>query len=759
VNIGIFLQPGANALTTASEVEHTMEDLARRFPAGVEYAIPFDSTRFVKVSIEEVVKTLSEAMVLVFLVVFIFLQTFRATLIPMLAVPVSLVGTFGGMYALGFSINTLTLFGLVLAIGIVVDDAIVVLENVERIMRTQGKKPREAAFQAMTEVTGPVIAIVLVLVSVFLPVAFVGGLAGELYRQFAVTIAIAVLLSGIVALTLTPALCALILREHEDDRHGKWLGAFNRWFERTTGRYGRAVDGFLRRPLLAVGLFALLIAAIFGLLKIVPSGLVPNEDQGYFIGAALLPDGASLQRTIAVTERVEKLLLADPAVDRVVALPGFDFVGGGAKSNVATYFVILKHWRERHAKTASLDAVLGNFMRQAFAIKEAVIFGFNPPAIQGLGATGGFEFYVQNRGEGDIAHLAQVNDAFMAKANQTRGILGVRTLFRPNVPQLHVSLNREKAKALGVAVDDVFASLQATCGQLYVNDFNRSGRTFRVQLQSEPEFRSTPQDLERIYVRSAGGDMVPLSALLDVSHTSGPEVIERFNGFPAVRQLGSAAPGFSSGQAIAAMESLADKELPADFGYAWSGTAYQEKITGGSASSVFVFGIVAVFLILAAQYERWSLPFAVLLAVPFAVFGALLAVWLRGQANDVYFQIGLVTLIGLAAKNAILIVEFAAQRHAEGKPLVEAAAAGARLRFRPIVMTSLAFVLGVLPLAVSSGAGAASRHSIGTGVLGGMLGATFIAIFFIPVFYYLVGRASERRRLEAAAGHGAAVEG
>jgi hydrophobe/amphiphile efflux-1 (HAE1) family protein len=751
VNIGIFLQPGANALKTAKSVETTMEDLARRFPEGVQYAIPFDSTRFVEVSIEEVVKTLTEAAILVFIVVFLFLQTFRATLIPMLAVPVSLVGTFFGMYVLGFSINTLTLFGLVLAIGIVVDDAIVVLENVERIMRTQNKKPREAAFQAMTEVTGPVIAIVLVLVAVFLPVGFVGGLAGELYRQFAATIAVAVLLSGIVALTLTPALCALILREHEEDRHGKWLGAFNRWFERTTGRYGRGVEGLLRRPALAVGMFALLVVAIFGLVKVVPSGLVPNEDQGYFIGAALLPDGASLHRTIEVTERVEKLLLSDSAVERVVALPGFDFVGGGAKSNVATYFVILKHWNERKAASAKLDAVLGKFMGGASQIKEAVIFGFNPPSIQGLGSTGGFEFYVQNRGEGDVAHLAQVTNAFMAKANQTKGILGVRTLFRPDVPQLHVTLDRQKAKTLGVRVDDVFASLQSTFGTLYVNDFNRSGRTFRVQLQSEPEFRMTPKDLEKVYVRSQGGEMVPLSALLDVSFISGPEVIERFNGFPSVKLLGAAAPGFSSGQAIAAMEKLADQDLPADFGYAWSGTAYQEKVTGGSATQVFGFGLVAVFLILAAQYERWSLPIAVLLAVPFAVFGAFLAVWLRGQANDVFFQIGLVTLIGLAAKNAILIVEFAAQRHAEGMPLKEAAAEGARLRLRPIVMTSLAFVLGVLPLAISSGAGAASRHSIGTGVLGGMLGATFIAIFFIPVFYYLVGRASERKRLAAAA--------
>ena len=628
INMAIFLQPGANALATADGVQAALKEVSKRFPEGLVYATPYDSTRFVRVSIEEVVKTLLEAMALVFLVVWVFLGSFRATLIPLLAVPVSLIGAFAGMYALGFSINTLTLFGLVLAIGIVVDDAIVVLENVERIQRAEKISPREAAFKAMTEVTGPVIAIVLVLVAVFLPVAFFGGLAGELYRQFAITIAISVALSGVVALTLTPALCAILLRPEHIEPHGL-LGKFDAWFQRRTENFGSKVDFLIRHKALTVGLFVLALLAVFGLLEAVPGGLVPSEDQGYFIAAALLPDGATLSRTSQVASQVEQAVLADPAVERIVSIVGFDFVGGGSKSNASTFFVILKPWDEREAK---LDQVLGRFYGSTGAIKEAVVFGFNPPPIQGLGATGGFEFYVQNRGEGSTHRMSEVAFDLMAKANQLPELAGVRTLFRPDVPQLEVELDRARAKASGISVDQVYAALQSTFGTLYVNDFTRSGRAFRVQLQAEAVDRQSPDDLGRVFVRARDGSMMPLSALVMVKPTVGPEVLERFNGFPAVKLLGAAAPGRSSGEAIAAMEKLADAELPQDFGYAWSGSAFQEKKTGGSSAVVFLFSILVVFLILAGQYESWKLPIAVLLTVPIAVLGALAAVWIRGCA-------------------------------------------------------------------------------------------------------------------------------
>jgi hydrophobe/amphiphile efflux-1 (HAE1) family protein len=731
--LGVFLQPGANALATAGGIQAEMASLASRFPAGVEYQLPFDTTRYVEVSIEEVLKTLGMAMALVFLVVYLFLQSFRATLIPMVAVPVSLIGTFAGMFALGFSINTLTLFGLVLAIGIVVDDAIVVLENTERIMATEGKTAREAAFASMSQVTGPVVAIILVLCAVFIPVAFLGGLAGQLYRQFAITVAMSVSISGLVALTLSPALCALVLRERRE-AHG-FFGAFNRGFTKGTNVFVRAVRFLLRRPLLGAGLFALVILAAFGLFRLVPGSLVPPEDQGYFIAAALLPDGATLSRTRAVSERIEKILLADKAVEHVATINGIDFVGGGSNSAVSTMFVILKRWNERKGPGLDLDSTIGRFYGQTAGIREAMIFGFNPPAIQGLGTTGGFEVYVQSRGDADTARLAQVTQDLMGKLNQDKRLLGVRTLFRSNTPQINVHLDREKAKALGVSVDDVFTSLQTAFGTLYVNDFNKSGRVFRVQLQADAPFRSRPEDLNKIYVRAAGGAMVPLGSLLEIRYGAGAETLERYNLYPSVKLLGAPAPGKSSAEAIAAVEEIAARELPPDFGVAWTGTALQEKRTGGSSAQVLLFGMVFVFLILAAQYERWSLPLAVLLSVPFAFLGALTAVWLRGMPNDVYFQIGLVTLVGLAAKNAILIVEFAAKQREQGKRILEAAAEAARLRFRPIVMTSLAFILGVLPLALSSGAGAAARRSMGTGVFGGMLAATLMGVAFVPLFF------------------------
>lgn len=745
--IGVFLQSGANALDTARAVRASMDELSTRFPAGVSYSIPYDTTRFVEVSIREVVKTLAEAMLLVFLVVYLFLGNWRASVIPFLAVPVSLIGAFAGLWLLGYSINTLTLFGLVLSIGIVVDDAIVVLENVERHMSEEGKTPREAAYAAMREVTSPIIAIVLVLSSVFIPVAFLGGLAGELYRQFAITIAIAVAISGVVALTLTPALCAVVLRD-EHKQEGRFFAWFNAWFGRVTRHYTAGVAWMMKRALIALLLFAGMIALTFQLGRMVPGSFVPPEDQGYYITAAILPDGASLQRTEAVMDRVEAIALADPAVKHTVSFAGFDLLSNGMRTSAGTMFVTLKDWDER---PSHVDQHIGGMFMGASAIKEAIVFAFNPPAIMGLGETGGFEFYIQNKGEGGAKRLEQVTQEFLAKARDRSELVGLNTLFRASVPQVYVDLDRERAKSLGVPINAVYDTLAATLGSYYVNDFNRHGRTWTVQMQAEPGFRRNPSDIGGVHVKSTSGAMIPLSALARVDYVTGPEIVERFNNAPAAKVIGSAAPGYSSGQAIALMEQLARDHLPDDFSFDWGGASYQEKRTGGASNLALGMGIVMVFLILAAQYNRWSLPLSVLLALPFGLFGALLAVWLREMNNDVYFQIGLVTLVGLAAKNAILIVEFALHKQGEGMATSQAALEAARLRFRPILMTSLAFILGVLPLAISTGAGASARHAIGTGVMGGMLAATFLAIFFVPLFYRLIsGRGDDTARPDAA---------
>jgi HAE1 family hydrophobic/amphiphilic exporter-1/multidrug efflux pump len=732
--MGIFLQPGANALAVAEEVERTMESLAARFPQGLEYSNVYDTTRFVEVSIREVVKTLAEAMALVFLVVFLFLQSWRATLIPFSAVPVSLIGTFAGLFLLGYSINMLTLFGMVLAIGIVVDDAIVVLENVERIMREQRKSARDAAIQAMQEVTSPVIAIVLTLCAVFVPIAFLGGLAGELYRQFAVTITIAVVLSGIVALTLTPALCMMILR-HGHRRPGRFFTWFNAWFARLTGRYTAGVAWMIRRSAIGVALFAAMVLVTAGLWRATPGSLVPDEDQGYYIGAVFLPDGASLQRTDKVVGEVVEAILSNPANEFAIAFTGLDFLGGGFRNSAATIFVTQKHWDDRSVYTPQL---VGEFFMKTAHIKEALVLAFGPPPIFGLGNSGGFEFYVQNRGEGGPQRLAQVMGEFLAAANQEPTLAGAQTLWRSNVPQLRVDVDREKAKALGVPINDLFDTLSATLGSYYVNDFNRFGRTWQVLMSAEPAYRKSPDSVGELYVRSEQGGMVPVKALASVNYTAGPETLDRFNNLPAVKILGQAAPGVSSGQAIQTVERVAEKVLPADFSFDWGGASFQEKRSGGTSGIALGLAVVMVFLILAAQYGKWSLPISVLLALPFGTFGALAAVWLRGLTNDVYFQIGLVTLLGLAAKNAILIVEYAVLKHREGLSPADAALEAARLRFRPILMTSLAFILGVAPLAFSTGAGAGARVSVGTGVMGGMLAATFLAIFFVPVFFKLI---------------------
>ncbi len=736
-SFGIYPQPGANALDTAQAVRDTMARLSERFPDGIEYKIPYDTTVFVEVSIEEVIHTFFEALALVVLVVFIFLQNWRATLIPVLAIPVSLVGTFAGMYLLGFSINLLTLFGLVLAIGIVVDDAIVVIENVERVMRTEKISAREAAIKAMEEVTGPIIAIVLVLCAVFVPVGFLGGLSGEMYKQFAITIAVSVVISGIVALTLSPALCALLLKDEHKEPIAPFR-VFNRAFDRMTEGYGAGVTFFLKRSLVGLLLFGGMIALTVGLFSRVPTSLVPDEDQGYVLNAYFLPPAASLSRTEALTSDFDKKLMAHPATRDVVTFAGMDILSNSNRTNAAVTFVPLKDWKER--TTPELDArnLTRTFMAMGMQEKDGMMASFNPPPITGMSTTGGFEAFIQNRSGATAQQMAAKVQEFLAAAAKRPELAGMQTTFAANVPQYFVDLDRTKTRALGVAVNDVFTAMQSTFGSYYVNDFNLFGRTWKVSLQSEAEFRRKPQDLSQVYVRSNTGDLIPLSSLIKVERILGPETFTRFNVYPAAKILGGPAPGYSSGQAIAAIQEVAAEVLGSDYTVGWIGSAYQELASQGSGTIAFVFGLIMVFLILAAQYERWSLPLAVVTAVPFAVFGAILAVWLRGIQNDLYFQVGLITLIGLAAKNAILIIEFAVMLREEGKGIFESALEAAKLRFRPIVMTSLAFILGCVPLAISSGAGSASRHSIGTGVIGGMLAATLLAIFLIPMFYLWV---------------------
>ncbi|ENY70488.1 RND efflux transporter [Aeromonas diversa CDC 2478-85] len=749
IGIATYLQPGANAVAVAEQVRATLERLQQRFPQDVEYQIPYDTTDFVKISIEEVVHTLLEAIVLVFVVVYLFLQNFRATLIPCIAVPVSLIGTFAGMLMLGFSINLLTLFGMVLAIGIVVDDAIVVLENVERIMSEKKCSAKEAAVLAMQEVSGPVVAIVLVLCAVFLPVAFMGGMTGVMYKQFAITIAVSVAISGLVALTLSPALCAILLKEghHQPARFFVW---FNNAFDQLTRRYVRGVAFLNRRVGVAFGIIAIILGSSYVLFHKVPGALVPDEDQGYLIGSVMLPDAAALTRTQAVANDFDKMAMANPNVKDVITFSGFDILSGSIISNRGLTFVTLKDWSERNGAGQDSFSLAKTFQGMSLmGLADGFTATFNPPPIQGMSTTGGLEGYLQNRGTGDVHAFAGEVQRLLDAAKERPEFASVTTTFRANVPQVFLDLDREKAKALGLPINAVFDTMQATFGQVYVNDFNQFGRTYRVQLQSEADYRAKKDDIRNVYVRSNSGEMIPLTSLVTVRDATGPELVERFNIFPAAKIMAQPAPGVSSGQAIKALEEVAAQTLGNDAKLEWTGAAYQEKAAAGSAAMAFGFGIVMIFLILAAQYERWSLPFAVITAVPFALFGALLATWAVGLTNNVYFQIGLVTLVGLAAKNAILIVEFAVMKHEEGMSLIESALEAARLRFRPIVMTSLAFILGCVPLVTSSGAGAASRHALGWPVIGGMLAATFIAIFFIPLFFRLIMKSSEKRQKQA----------
>ncbi|MCP5251630.1 MAG: multidrug efflux RND transporter permease subunit [Burkholderiales bacterium] len=744
-----FLAPGANALETVKHVREEMARLASGFPTGMSYDVPYDTTQFIEVSINEVFKTLIEASILVILVVFLFLQSWRATLIPAVAVPISLIGALAGMHALGFSINTLTLFGMVLAIGIVVDDAIIVVENVERNITKGGLSPKDAAIKAMNEVTGAIIASVLVLAAVFVPVTFLEGITGQLYQQFAATIAISVAISGFVALTLSPALCALVLKPGHGASKGFWK-LFDRFFDWTQMRYVGVVDIIIRRWLLALAIFALLIVIAAGLFKTIPQSFLPEEDQGYFITIFHLPEGASKSRTVEVVEKIEHYFQANSAVHSTDVLAGQNFVFNTRGSNQATMFVPLHHWDERQHPDQQAPGLIAAAFGEFAKIPDALILAFNPPAIPGLGATGGFSLQLLDPTGRDFAEFAAAAQAFAARASEHPAIAKASTNFHINTPRLYAQIDRERAKSLGVPISEVFDTMQAYFGNMYINDFVKFGRVYRVQTEAPPEFRSSPEDISKIFVRTRNNPeqtMIPLDTIVSTYFSSGPDPVTHFNGFNAALVLGAAAPGYSSGQAIEALEQLADELLrPHGYTIGWDGISLQEKKAGGQSVVIFAFALLMVFLVLAALYENWSVPMAVILIIPFGVLGALLAIWTRELTNDIYFQIGLITLIGLSAKNAILIVEFANQRYAAGMPLVKATLEAARLRFRPIIMTSMAFILGVLPLVLASGAGAASRHSIGTGVFGGMLAATFLAIFFVPLFFVISARLSRKAK-------------
>lgn len=748
VPVGIYLSPGANAVATAKAVQDYLAEAAQSFPTELDlaYDTAYDTTLFVNESIKEVIKTLVEAMVLVFLVVYLFLKDWRATLIPCLAVPVSIIGAFAGMMVMNFSINTLTLFGLVLAIGMVVDDAIVVIENVERIMHEDKLPVREATIKAMQEVSGPVVAIVLVLCSVFVPVAFMGGLTGVMYKQFAITIAVSVVISGLVALTLTPALCVLLLKKQERPTHG-FFYKFDTWFDKLTARYGKLVGWFIRKAAVAGILIAVLFAATLGLFKIVPGSLLPTEDQGIIMVASQLDPGASLSMSDKTSQQMEDLLLSIPEVEKEMTFAGFDMLTGAQKNNSVASFVMLKPWDERKKENESSTAVVGQvYQRAQKQVPGALVMPFNPPPIMGMSTTGGLEGYIQNRSEGGSTELAEQLNKFLEAARKRPELTSVSSSFSSSVPQYTLEVDEVKAQSMGVSLDALYATLQGTFGNMYINDFTYMGRSFKVMMQAEGEYRARPEQLGGIYVKSNSGAMVPLSTLVTLKSSLGPDIVERFNVFPAAKIMASPAPGYSSGDAIRAVEETAQQTLDSGFTLAWTGTTYQEKIAGSSSASALLLGMLVVFLILAAQYEKWSLPVAVLLAVPFAIFGALLGTWLRGLSNDIYFQIALVALVGLAAKNAILIVEFAVLLKEQGMQKAEAAIQAAQMRFRPIVMTSLAFILGCVPLAISFGAGAASRHSIGTAVVCGMLIATGVAPLFIPWFFTLfAGKDKEQK--------------
>lgn len=741
VTFAVYLQTGANAMQTAVDVRKRLQELSKNFPDDIAYVITDDNSRFVEAALNEVVQTLLEAGLLVLLVVYLFLQNWRATLIPMLAVPVSLIGTLAGLWALNFSLNTLTLFAMTLAIGIVVDDAIVVLENVERIMETEKLNAFQASQKAMKEVAGALVAIVLVLSTVFTPVAFLGGIAGELYRQFAVTIGVSVVLSGFVALTLTPALCAILLRHKS--KPFKIFQLFNDGFERFKLNYIKGVSFNLRHRWFTAAILVAVTVGCWEFLQIVPTSFVPREDQGILRVAIQLPEGATLNRTGVVVTDLSREIRKIPEVENVTALVANDTIANDTKSNAASLIVQLKPWDQR---TRSAETVRRQLQTLVNARTDAVGQAVNPAPIRGLGRAGGLDFYIQSRESDNPLELQQVAEDFRQRLVSKPEISSARSMIQADAPQLYLTVDEAKALAMGVAISDVYDTLGYFMGGKYVNDFTRIGKIFRVIIQADAPYRMTPESLGELYVRSDTGKMVPLSTLAHVERTSGPESLKRENGFLAASMNVNAAQGYSTGDVIRAVDAES-QYLPSGYYVDWTGQAFHEKRIGSSSAAAFAFGLIIVFLILAAQFERWSLPIAVVMAVPYSVLGALVATYFRGFSNDIYFQIGLLVLIGLTAKNAILIVEFAAQKMEEGTEARQAALEAAKLRLRPIVMTTMAFILGVIPLATATGAGAAARQSMGTGVLGGMLAATFITTFFIPVFFtWFVSKKIKARR-------------
>ena len=741
VTFAVYLQTGANAMQTAVDVKKRLQELSKNFPDDIAYVITDDNSRFVEAALNEVVQTLLEAGLLVLLVVYLFLQNWRATLIPMLAVPVSLIGTLAGLWALNFSLNTLTLFAMTLAIGIVVDDAIVVLENVERIMETEKLNAFQASQKAMKEVAGALVAIVLVLSTVFTPVAFLGGIAGELYRQFAVTIGVSVVLSGFVALTLTPALCAILLKHK--NKPFKIFQLFNDGFERFKLNYIKGVSFNLRHRWFTAAILVAVIVGCWQFLQIVPTSFVPREDQGILRVAIQLPEGATLNRTGVVVTDLSREIRKIPEVENVTALVANDTIANDTKSNAASLIVQLKPWDQR---TRSAETIRRQLQTLVNARTDAVGQAVNPAPIRGLGRAGGLDFYIQSRESDNPLELQQVAEDFRQRLVARPEIASGRSMIQADAPQLYLTVDEAKALAMGVAISDVYDTLGYFMGGKYVNDFTRIGKIFRVIIQADAPYRMTPESLGDLYVRSDTGKMVPLSTLAHVERTSGPESLKRENGFLAASMNVNAAQGYSTGDVIRAVDTES-QYLPSGYYVDWTGQAFHEKRIGSSSAAAFAFGLIIVFLILAAQFERWSLPIAVVMAVPYSVLGALVATYFRGFSNDIYFQIGLLVLIGLTAKNAILIVEFAAQKMEGGLEARQAALEAAKLRLRPIVMTSMAFILGVIPLATATGAGAAARQSMGTGVLGGMLAATFITTFFIPVFFtWFVSKKIKARR-------------
>jgi multidrug efflux pump len=757
VGMGVFQAPGSNALQISENVHAAMADLKKTMPEGVDFDIVYDTTAFVKASIESVIHTLLEAIVLVVIVVILFLQTWRASIIPLVAVPVSIVGTFAVMYMFGFSINALSLFGLVLAIGIVVDDAIVVVENVERNIE-QGLSPVEATYRAMQEVSGPIIAIALVLVAVFVPLAFITGLTGQFYRQFALTIAISTVISAFNSLTLSPALAALLLRGHDapkdrltrimDKAFGWFFRGFNRFFGASSNAYGRGVGAILSRKSLVMGLYVVLLGVTFVLFRAVPGGFVPAQDKQYLIGFAQLPDAATLDRSEDVIRRMTDIALDQPGVANAIAFPGLSINGFTNSSNSGIVFVTLKPFEERKTPDLSAGAITMQLNQKFGSIQDAFIAMFPPPPVQGLGTTGGFKLQLEDRNGLGFRALDDATKAFLAKAYQTPELAGLYSSYQINVPQLYADLDRVKARQLGVAVTDVFETLQIYLGSLYVNDFNAFGRTYSVRIQADANYRSHAEDIGKLKVRSQSGEMIPLSALLKVEQTVGAERAIRYNGFLSADINGNPAPGFSSGQAQAAVERIAQETLPPGIAFEWTDLTYQQILAGNSGFLVFPLALLLVYLVLAAQYESLALPLSIIMIVPMGIMAALTGVWLTGGDNTVFTQMGLIVLVGLSAKNAILIVEFARELELSGRSVVQAAVEASRLRLRPILMTSMAFIMGVVPLVTSTGAGAEMRSAMGIAVFAGMIGVTAFGIFMTPVFYVLIRKLSGERPLK-----------